>query len=78
MVQHLEARGYVTRAPHPDDGRAKVVVLTDRGRACTAAATAAGEETLGPWLATLDRRTTRDLAAALGTFAGDGPLRPTW
>jgi DNA-binding MarR family transcriptional regulator len=78
MVQHLESRGYVTRAPHPDDARAKLVVLTERGRACTAAATEAGDETLGPWLAGLDRRTTRDLAAALGDFAGVGPLRPAW
>lgn len=31
-LHHLEARGYLFRTPHPDDGRARVVRLTDRGR----------------------------------------------
>lgn len=33
LVEHLEAHGYVERVPDPADGRAKLVVLTDRGRA---------------------------------------------
>jgi DNA-binding MarR family transcriptional regulator len=32
LVAHLEAHGYVTRTPDPDDRRAKLVVPTDRGR----------------------------------------------
>ena len=28
----LEARGYVERVPDPEDGRAKIIRLTDRGR----------------------------------------------
>jgi DNA-binding MarR family transcriptional regulator len=32
LVDHLEARGYVRRVPDPEDGRAKVVRLTARGR----------------------------------------------
>ena len=31
LVVHLEERGYVEVVPHPDDGRAKLVTLTDRG-----------------------------------------------
>jgi DNA-binding MarR family transcriptional regulator len=31
LVQHLEAHGYVRRAPDPRDRRAKLVLLTDRG-----------------------------------------------
>jgi DNA-binding MarR family transcriptional regulator len=31
LVAHLEAHGYVTRAPDPDDRRAKLVVPTARG-----------------------------------------------
>src|SRR5215207_7693488 len=31
LVEHLEARGYIERAPDPVDGRAKVVRLTPRG-----------------------------------------------
>jgi DNA-binding MarR family transcriptional regulator len=33
IVDALEQRGYVTRRPDPDDGRAQLVVATRRGRA---------------------------------------------
>jgi DNA-binding MarR family transcriptional regulator len=33
LVEHLELHGYVERAPDPADRRAKLVCLTDRGRA---------------------------------------------
>jgi DNA-binding MarR family transcriptional regulator len=33
LVNELEALGYVERAPDPQDGRAKIVVATQRGRA---------------------------------------------
>ena len=32
LLRHLEARGYLTRAPDPDDGRARIVRLTAEGR----------------------------------------------
>ncbi len=32
LVRHLERHGYVTRVPDPTDGRAKLVLPTDRGR----------------------------------------------
>jgi DNA-binding MarR family transcriptional regulator len=32
LVVYLEAHGYVTRTPDPDDKRAKLVLPTDRGR----------------------------------------------
>ena len=32
LVRHLEAHGYVHRVPDPTDGRAKLVLPTDRGR----------------------------------------------
>ena len=32
LVVHLESHGYVTRQPDPSDGRAKLVLLTGRGR----------------------------------------------
>src|SRR6476659_4770672 len=37
LVDELEALGYVERRPQPTDRRAKLIVLTDRGRACIAA-----------------------------------------
>jgi DNA-binding MarR family transcriptional regulator len=32
LVDDLEAKGYVERRPDPADGRARIVVLTDKGR----------------------------------------------
>ena len=32
LLGHLEARGYLTREPDPDDGRARIVRLTPKGR----------------------------------------------
>lgn len=40
-VDRLEAQGFVRREPHPTDGRATLVVLTDAGRALSETATAA-------------------------------------
>jgi DNA-binding MarR family transcriptional regulator len=37
LVDELEELGYVERRPDPTDRRAKLIVLTDRGRACVAA-----------------------------------------
>ena len=37
LVDELEGLGYVERRPDPTDRRAKLIVLTDRGRACIAA-----------------------------------------
>lgn len=38
LLRDLEARGYLVREPDPTDGRARVVRLTDRGRALEDAA----------------------------------------
>lgn len=40
-VQRLERDGLVVREPHPRDGRASMLLLTDAGRALAAQATAA-------------------------------------
>lgn len=40
-VDRLEAAGFVVREPHPTDGRATLVALTDEGRALAARASAA-------------------------------------
>jgi len=37
LVDELEQMGYLVRRPDPTDRRAKLIVLTDRGRACIAA-----------------------------------------
>ena len=33
LLTHVERQGYITRVPDPTDGRARIVRLTDRGRA---------------------------------------------
>lgn len=40
IVEDMEQRGYVLRLPDPDDGRARRVELSERGRAAIAAARA--------------------------------------
>ncbi len=54
LVDDLVRLGYVARRPDPTDGRAKLVTLTERGRACIAAS--------GDVIARLERR----LEALLG------------
>jgi DNA-binding MarR family transcriptional regulator len=78
LVDELEAKGYVERRPHPDDGRARLVVLTDRGWACTRAAEQAAAEAIGIWADALGEDRLRALRDDLVRVAPVGRLRPTW
>ena len=78
MVEDLVGKGYVERRPHPDDARAKLIVLTDKGRACTRAADEAAEETLRPWSDAIGAQRMAELRADLARIATPGRLRPTW
>ena len=78
MVDDLVAKGYVERRPHPADARARLVVLTDRGWACTRAAEEAAAETLGPWAEAMGERRLNELRADLARIAAPGRLRPLW
>jgi DNA-binding MarR family transcriptional regulator len=78
LVDELEAKGYVARRPHPDDGRARLVVLTDRGWACTRAAEQAATETIKIWADALGEERLRALRDDLAKVAPAGRLRPTW
>ena len=78
IVDELVAKGYVLRRPHPDDGRAQLVVLTERGWACTRAATAAAGDTVRSWSDTLGDKRLRALGDGLAAIAPAGRLRPTW
>ncbi len=72
ILDALEARGLLARAPDPDDRRNKIVTLTDPGRSLRAAVSSAirvaEEEVLRP-LDTAERRTFR---ALLGRLYRDG------
>jgi DNA-binding MarR family transcriptional regulator len=78
LVDELIAKGYVERHPHPLDARARLVVLTEKGWACTRAAEAAISDTLRPWEQELGPKRLRALRNDLLRVAPGGPLRPTW
>jgi DNA-binding MarR family transcriptional regulator len=54
LVDGLERDGFATRVPHPDDRRATLVELTDKGRAAHRAVYAAHADRAAALFATLD------------------------
>ncbi|MDJ0343125.1 MarR family transcriptional regulator [Streptomyces sp. H10-C2] len=78
MVEELVRKGYVERRPHPDDARARLVVLTDRGWACTRAAEESAADAVRPWAALLGERRLHALRDDLARLAPGGPIRPNW
>ncbi|MEV4638770.1 MarR family winged helix-turn-helix transcriptional regulator [Actinoplanes sp. NPDC049548] len=78
MVEDLAKKGYVERRPHPDDARARLIVLTEKGRACTRAADEAAEEVLRPWAEQLGPERLATLRQDLSKLATPGRVRPTW
>lgn len=78
LVGALVDRGYVERRPDPNDGRARTLVLTSRGRACTRAAEAAARETVELWRADMPAGVFAAMAEGLSSAAPSGPLRPAW
>jgi DNA-binding MarR family transcriptional regulator len=78
IVDELIAKGYVERHPHPQDARARLITLTEKGRACTRAADAAIADTVGAWAAVLGEQRLLALRDELTRIAPHGPLRPTW
>jgi DNA-binding MarR family transcriptional regulator len=78
LVDELVAKGYVERRPHPTDARARLIVLTEKGWACTRAAEAAISDTLRPWERQLGAERLLAIRDDLLRIAPRGPLRPTW
>lgn len=78
LVAQLVEGGYVTRRADPRDRRTALLVLTDRGRACTRAAEEAAAAAAGQWREQLGDEAMSALAAALRQVARPGPLRPSW
>ncbi|MEV5613405.1 MarR family winged helix-turn-helix transcriptional regulator [Streptomyces sp. NPDC052225] len=78
LVDELVRKGYVERRPHPSDARARLVLLTERGWACTRAAEEAAADAVRPWVERIGEREARALGERLLTLAPNGPLRPTW
>ena len=65
-------------AAHPDNARARLVVLTELGWACTRAAEEAALEAVQPWVELLGEGEVRVLCDRLRRIAPYGPIRPTW
>ncbi|MFF6992821.1 MarR family transcriptional regulator [Streptomyces sp. NPDC010273] len=78
LVDELVRKGYAERSPHPGDARARLVVLTESGWACTRAAEEAALEAVQPWVELLGESEVRVLCDRLRRIAPYGPLRPTW
>ncbi|MDI5962423.1 MarR family winged helix-turn-helix transcriptional regulator [Streptantibioticus silvisoli] len=56
MVDQLERLGYVRRLPDPSDGRARLIVIEERGRRAVEVASKALDEILAEWKAYLGTR----------------------
>ncbi|MFC8092721.1 MarR family winged helix-turn-helix transcriptional regulator [Streptomyces sp. NPDC057301] len=78
LVDEIVRKGYAERRPHPDDARARLVVLTERGWACTRAAEEAAAEAVRAWVGVLGESEVQALLRQLVRIAPHGPIRPTW
>ena len=78
LVEYLVERRYVERRPDPRDARARLLVLTQRGRGCTAAAQAAATEAVDRWKNQLGSSEFGHLQDALAAITEPGRLRPAW
>lgn len=78
LVDELVRKGYVERRPHPDDARARLIVLTELGWACTRAAEEAAADAVRAWGELLGESDLRALRDRLLRIAPYGPIRPAW
>ncbi|MER7681933.1 MarR family transcriptional regulator [Streptomyces sp. NPDC096934] len=78
LVDELVRKGYVERHPHPGDARARLIVLTERGWACTRAAEESAAEAVRPWVELLGEGEVGVLRDRLLRIAPYGPIRPAW
>ncbi|MEU0195422.1 MarR family winged helix-turn-helix transcriptional regulator [Streptomyces afghaniensis] len=78
LVDEMVRKGYVERRPHPEDARARLVVLTGRGWACMRAAEEAAAEAVREWGDVLGEAEVRALGEQLLRIAPCGPIRPAW
>jgi DNA-binding MarR family transcriptional regulator len=78
LVEHLVEHQYVIRRSDPRDGRAQLLVLTDRGHACTAAAERAAAEVVAIWRRQATKEAFVGFAQTLAAIDDQGRLRPAW
>ena len=80
VVDEMEARGFLTREPHPGDRRAKVLALTAKGERVRAAALRESTKMERELRGELGDADVDAFRRVLERFtAGEGPAaRPTW
>ncbi|MBT2675143.1 winged helix-turn-helix transcriptional regulator [Streptomyces sp. ISL-14] len=78
LVDEIVRKGYAERRPHPGDARARLVVLTGQGWACTRAAEEAAADAVRAWVDVLGEREVLALLGQLARIAPYGPIRPAW
>ena len=78
LVDELLRRGFVQSEPHPRDARAKLITLTEQGRAVTRAADEASIEAGRAWAEVLGEERVRGLIADLAQVARATKLKPLW
>ena len=67
-VAYLEQRGYVAVVPDPTDGRARLVLKTEKGRAVEQVAEQAMRQLEAEWIAALGKRNYAQLRRLLATL----------
>lgn len=74
IVIYLEEHGYVTREPHPKDGRSKMVTLTSKGQSCVQTTETLLAELSNQWTAQLGTDWMHHFMKALDQFIGVAKL----
>lgn len=78
LVDELVRKGYAERRPYPGDARARLVVLTERGWACTRAAEEVAADAVRAWVEVLGEGEVGVLRDRLARIAPYGPIKPAW
>ena len=71
VTSDLEQRGYVERVPDPSDGRAKIIRLTERGRAAQALGVGLIDEIEQEWVERFGAERVAALREALEAITGE-------
>jgi DNA-binding MarR family transcriptional regulator len=71
VTSDLEQRGYVERVPDPSDGRAKIIRLTERGRAAQALGVGLIDEIEQEWAERFGAEHVAALREALEAITGE-------
>ncbi|WP_227998998.1 MarR family winged helix-turn-helix transcriptional regulator [Nocardia australiensis] len=77
LVEELVRKGYAERNAHPNDARARLITLSEKGWSCTRAADAAAADFANQWAAILGESTVTELRNALTRVVTLGRVRPT-